>query len=341
MREITAPRVMDPKQASDLVGTRAAACEPTRALNLARGEDAVMVRDEDGVCIAAVGRLDSGLIDDLHRLLPTVNMSTTLRGATGYKNVSATFGYAARKPVLKREACRVAALNMNQPEVADTLQHTARWCGRWMADAIPEVVEHDKETLKPVLPDWRLDEEEGSLWTSGVINKDSPMPYHRDGSNFPTWSAMPVVRAGVRGGALSMPEHNLVFPCADGTVLFWWGQRLVHGVTPMRHLRRDAYRYTIVYYALRGMKDCATYARETALGQQRRTAREESMAARIRSGEGVSYGPKPLKQTRSLGMKVDRADDPWTPIVEHGQASDFPGPALLDAAADATDGDPQ
>ena len=42
---------------------------------------------------------------------------------------------------------------------------------------------------------------------------------------------------------------------------------------------KDAYRYSVVYYALRGMKDCFTYAVETAKGKERRTAREDKMAA--------------------------------------------------------------
>jgi hypothetical protein len=52
----------------------------------------------------------------------------------------------------------------------------------------------------------------------------------------------------------------------------------------------DAYRYSVVYYALRGMKDCFTYAVETAKGKESRTAREDGMARDI--VEGTDIGNK-------------------------------------------------
>jgi hypothetical protein len=46
----------------------------------------------------------------------------------------------------------------------------------------------------------------------------------------------------------------------------------------MHTTAKDGYRYSIVYYALRGMKDCFTFAVETAKGAENRTKREEKMA---------------------------------------------------------------
>jgi hypothetical protein len=113
------------------------------------------------------------------------------------------------------------------------------------------------------------------------------MPYHRDGSNFPSWSAMPVIRHRVRGGHLHLPEYGLTVPCVDSTILYFWGQKHVHGVTPITPAPRGkSYRFTIVYYARRGMKDCATFARETAVARARRTARETKMAAEAKARLG-------------------------------------------------------
>ena len=47
----------------------------------------------------------------------------------------------------------------------------------------------------------------------------------------------------------------------------------------------DGYRYSVVYYALRGMKDCYTHAVETAYGQRKRTERERDIARRVARGE--------------------------------------------------------
>lgn len=40
----------------------------------------------------------------------------------------------------------------------------------------------------------------------------------------------------------------------------------------------DGYRYSVVYYALKGMKDCFTHAVETAYALRKRTEREQSIA---------------------------------------------------------------
>jgi len=274
--------------ADGLIGRQAAAQGPTRALVLDRTEPGVIVRSTVGTPIALVARMPDPLVGRLHVDLQDLGReNTTLRGHTGLRNRSRTFGYSPRMAAIKRESCRPAALDLERPGVAATLRETAVWAGAVMAEYLPEVVEHDEKTLAPVLPEWRFAPDEGHLWTSGVVNRDSPMPYHRDGSNFPTWSAMPVIRSGVRGGHLHLPEWDLTFPCSDGTALFWWGQKHVHGVTPLRMLSPAAYRFSVVYYALRGMKDCATWARESADGRRRRTEREDAIAERLVKGGTV------------------------------------------------------
>ena len=49
----------------------------------------------------------------------------------------------------------------------------------------------------------------------------------------------------------------------------------------------DGYRYSVVYYALRGMKDCFTYAMELGQARAARTEREDHAAAVLR-GEASS-----------------------------------------------------
>ena len=45
---------------------------------------------------------------------------------------------------------------------------------------------------------------------------------------------------------------------------------------------KDAYRYSVVYYALRGMKDCFTFAVETSKARASRTNREDNMAKALK-----------------------------------------------------------
>jgi hypothetical protein len=88
---------------------------------------------------------------------------------------------------------------------------------------------------------------------------------------------MPVVRRGVRGGRLHLPEFNVSFECRDGWVVWFPGWRYVHGVTPITKVEPDGYRISVVYYSLRGMKDCHTWALEQARGREVRTQREAAM----------------------------------------------------------------
>jgi hypothetical protein len=155
-----------------------------------------------------------------------------------------------------------------------------------------------------VLPDWRLTE--ASLWTSGVINKESSLPYHRDGNNFDAWSVMPVVRRGVRGGHLHLPEFDMVVPCRDGYSVMFYGKRIVHGVTPMAKTMPDAYRVSVVYYALRGLKNCHTYAEETAYAARRRTERETELGRKAADPDDPGPARILTRDTRPTTGNADR-----------------------------------
>jgi hypothetical protein len=82
----------------------------------------------------------------------------------------------------------------------------------------------------------------------------------------------------MQGGYLDIPEYGITVACRDGYVTAFNGFDLVHGVTPMTKLAKDAYRYSAVYYAMRRMKDCHTFAVEVGQGRRRRTEREAAAA---------------------------------------------------------------
>jgi hypothetical protein len=97
---------------------------------------------------------------------------------------------------------------------------------------------------------------------------------------------MPVVRYGVNGGQLHLPEYAMSFSCRDSEVAWFCGKELVHGVTPMSSKNPAAYRFSIVYYARSGMVNCRTFAEETANLNFRRTLRERQLAQALK-GEMV------------------------------------------------------
>lgn len=280
--EFLIDRVVTKPEADDIVGETVEFREPNV-------NEAGIYRDRaTGEAILVYAPMPGG-VTDLRQTVLNLSYGTTLR-ASGTRNVSKTFGFTTRSAVLRREACTPTALTWESPESQIVLNDTADALGNYLREVLPEVYEHDHQKVEAVLPEWRMTED--ALWTSGVINQSSALPYHRDGSNFDTWSAMPVVRRGMDGGHLHMPEYGITINCRDGWALWFNGYAYVHGVTPMKSRAKDGYRYSIVFYAKRGMKDCHTYAVEIGEARARRTAREASMAetseedirARIKTG---------------------------------------------------------
>lgn len=223
------------------------------------------------------------MISELRAAVLDLRMASTRR-AKGMRNTSRTFGMQPRRIARRREGCNSSAMSTEQPAEHAVLVELAAVFTRMMRDLLPAAAEHDDQYVDKVLPDWRMNDD--SLWTSGVVNRSSTLPYHFDGANFPTWSAMPVVRRGMRGGYLDVPEYNIVCACRDGWVIFFVGNQLLHGVTPMRAVAKDAYRYSIVYYALKGMKDCFTYAVEQSRAREKRTEREATIGLPEHQGVG-------------------------------------------------------
>jgi hypothetical protein len=272
---------MSPKDAGDLVGTMV----PGDVVVGETLHPGTVIHDwETGEPVLAYTALvDPGpLRRALLEVRPTCAEQQVAR-SKNYRSYSRTFGYSPRRPVMGREACHVTSLTRDFPHVAALLERYADQFSDWISAVDPAIVRAGQAALAEVLPDWRLGD--AQLWTSGVINDTAQLPYHRDGFNFPTWSAMPVVRRGTRGGHLHLPEYGLVVPCADATVTYFEGHRLVHGVTPITRVKPgEGYRISVVYYALRGMKTCREHAEETSYGLTARTQREQEMAARLKTG---------------------------------------------------------
>jgi hypothetical protein len=111
------------------------------------------------------------------------------------------------------------------------------------------------------------------------------------------------VRRGIEGGHLNLPEYGATIACRDGWGVFFGGWNLVHGVTPMRQVAPDGYRYSVVYYSLRGMKDCATAAVETRDAWARRTARERAAAESLRDRVAAPSSTAP-RSTTAAGMTL-------------------------------------
>lgn len=269
MKKLGVNRRLTAAEATERIGEAVVDLDPTI------DEESIVYDADTGEPILLYARLPLNAVaaQRYRTAVRNVPMSTTLR-STGMRNSSRTFGMAKRNVVLKRESCRAASIDRDAPAVHRELLAVSTHLAKQLEEHLPYVVAKDRETVNDVLPEWRMTP--GSVWTSGVVNLSSALPYHRDRANFPTWSAMPVLRRGTTGGFLNIPEYDITLACRDGMVVYFNGAGLLHGVTPIRSRQPDGYRYSIVHYSIRGMKDCHTEAIEQGEALRRRTAREES-----------------------------------------------------------------
>lgn len=268
-------RIMTDKEASALIGERVIQSQPN--VPKATVDNPVYILDEDTREIVGIlTKLPKDRIKALRKAVQTFEMGTVARMGKSMEGGGRTFGWSPKRVLNRRESCRSTSAAGEYPAEHAVLAELSGWLGEQFRELYPERAAADDTVLRSVRSDWLMDEK--SLWTSGVINRSATLPYHKDGMNFHTWSAMPSLRYGMDGGHLHVPEYGITFPVNDGDVSWFCGRDLVHGVTPMLTRKRDGYRYSIVYYAMAGMKDCRTFAEETAAGAERRTAREQQMA---------------------------------------------------------------
>lgn len=109
---------------------------------------------------------------------------------------------------------------------------------------------------KKIHQDYRM---ANSIWTSGIINLNSPHNYHFDVMNVDKMiSAMMTFKSGVEGGYLCFPEYRIAFEVANHSAIFFSGKHVMHGVTPMT-CDEDGCRTSIVYYTTDLLTRCDSY----------------------------------------------------------------------------------
>lgn len=191
----------------------------------------------------------------------------------GLKSRSRIFGYRPRMTI-RADYCSSTSLALEHPE-----QH-ALVCGlgkalsdEYLKEAADTYEAHQKVLQEKTKEDWRIP---GTVFTSGIINKNNPLKYHFDTGNFKdVFSVMVVFKSGVKGGHLALPEYGLGLELKHNSVLMFDGQGILHGVTPIEYASPLSFRYSIVYYSLRGIWQCLTVDDEIARIRNKKTEREK------------------------------------------------------------------
>lgn len=174
---------------------------------------------------------------------------------SGIASANKVFGTLEPSRLRQRFGCKSAVLDRDHPQLKALLGEMAKDSFRKLQEVEPYRAEnHENLVRSRVHPDWLFAD---TPFTSGVINYSAALPYHRDSGNIAgSWSGMIGMRRNMAGGYLHLPEYDVVLGVPDKSLMFFNGQATWHGVTPMVPKKKDAYRFTIVYYAKRKVCDC-------------------------------------------------------------------------------------
>lgn len=207
--------------------------------------------------------------DTLRKAVETMKYQTGKR-TEGLKTTSRIFGLRPRN-ALRKDYCSATSLATEQPNHHNVLCGYAKEVEAIYKKYFPDVFERHLNEVNKIGPEWMISD----IFTSGIVNKNNPLKYHHDAGNVKgVASNMVVFKRDCTGGYLAMPEFDLLFDCADNTMMVFDGQSVLHGVTPIYKKTKNAYRFSIVYYTLVQMWKCLDLEKEISRANKVRVQRE-------------------------------------------------------------------
>lgn len=208
--------------------------------------------------------------EELVEGLKSIQYQKTERSA-GLVTNSRVFGYRPRI-TMRSDFCSSASLSRDNPSVTEQLNKLALRMQELYKEHIPLTFHEHSARATEIRPEWLIKD---TLFSSGIVNKNNQLRYHRDAGNFDkVFSCMLVLKGGVDGGFLSVPEYGVGLELKNNTVLMFNGQKLMHGVTPIKRHNELSYRFSVVFYTLKSMWNCLEIGDEIARIKKIKTERE-------------------------------------------------------------------
>jgi len=214
-----------------------------------------------------------------HITLNTKPVST--QRTWGIPTQSSVFGTMPRLP-LRVDYCRYSAKSKEEKANYKLAFELGKIICEIYKNSLPEEYENAvTQTLGSVHKDWLP--VEGLPFTTCNFNINHAIKYHRDTGNVKnTFSNVLILKKEVIGGYLVCPELGITFEQADRALIIFNGQKIVHGVSPVKFLNKGSYRSSVVFYILEQMKHCYPYQQELE-----RVAKRKTIVAKNKS-EGIN-----------------------------------------------------
>lgn len=214
-------------------------------------------------------------LDPVMAACDRIRYDTSTR-TTGMISTSRIFGYEPRK-TLRKDFCGSVSLAVDSPDEHEIICGAARLAAHFYRLTNPELYrKHVDIVANKVLAEYHL---HNTVFTSGIVNHNNPLPYHFDAGNFASvWSAMFVFKRDIAEGYLACPQYDRAFALPHNSLFMFDGQGLLHGVTPIKQLKETSKRYSIVFYSLAQMWQCLTPQAELERIRSVKTRRERKRA---------------------------------------------------------------
>lgn len=222
--------------------------------------ESTIIKIDESIEIVYIDDVEHDL-NEIFEAIQKIKYNKSTR-TNGLVSTSRIFGYAP-KNVTRNQPCRITSLASEFPKQHFIVEKAGEIAKKYYQLYNPEKANyHQKLTDEKILSSYKIG---STMYTSGIINENNPLKYHFDAGNFTgTWSAMFAFRKNTEGGYLSIPELDVGIQIKNNSLLLFDGQSLLHGVTPIKKLNKDAKRYTIVFYSLKQMWNCKPVDQEIA-----------------------------------------------------------------------------
>jgi len=193
---------------------------------------------------------------------------------------SRIIGWRPREQI-RNNYCSSSSMARKEPKQHAILIQFAHVLTKYYKEFVPEMFKkHQQIADDNILPEWTITD---TPFSSGIVNKNNELHYHYDAGNFKdVYSNMVAFKSNIGGGFLSLPEYDVGLEIATNSVLLFDGQKILHGVTPIKLFNANSFRYTIVYYTLKAMWTCEPLTKELARYKRVRTELEGKRLMRLK-----------------------------------------------------------
>lgn len=214
---------------------------------------------ENGEPIIIYKILPPDILNKIRHLVHEAHYMKSSR-SNGLPTQSAIFGSLPRVPN-RNNYCRKTVNTRTQVKLLNDVLAFSTIIDEVYKNLLPE--QHDlnlKIVRENVVDDYMI---ENTPFTTVNFNVNHAIKHHLDTGNFKNvFSNVLILKENVTGGYLVAPEFDIAFEQSDGALILFDGQKIIHGVTPIKLTKPEGYRCSCVFYSLATMKNCYPYKQE-------------------------------------------------------------------------------